>query len=311
MTFPSVLDERLGIGLGYLLDRMFGEPPTYIHPLPRFGRMMARLERWLYFDHRAAGVAFLAGGLSIGFVTGSLMCSRVLTTYLACGGRALADAAEKVNDALRSGDVDRARAASGALVGRDRDDLGADDLARAAVESVAENTVDAVVGPLFYAAVAGAPGVLVYRAANTLDAIVGYHSARYERFGWASARFDDVLNYLPARLAAVLVIVVRPLSARNVVRIVRRDASAHPSPNAGVIESAFAAALGLQLGGTNSYRGIPEFRATMGDGRPAAPSDIARAIALSRTVGTASAITSTLISLEVHRRRRRSQLLAR
>jgi adenosylcobinamide-phosphate synthase len=155
------------------------------------------------------------------------------------------------------------------------------------VESVAENTVDAVVAPALWAAVAGAPGALAHRAANTMDAMVGHRSDRYLRYGWAAARLDDAMAWVPARATAVLVATVRPGAAGAVVRTVRHDAPAHPSPNSGVAEAAFAAALGLRLGGTNRYGGRIEHRPALGDGRAPRPGDIERTVELAGDVGLA------------------------
>jgi adenosylcobinamide-phosphate synthase len=167
-------------------------------------------------------------------------------------------------------------------------------VARAVVESVAENTSDAVVAPLVWGAVAGVPGLLGYRAANTLDAMVGHHNARYERFGWASARFDDLVNLPGSRLTGLLAIAVggRPAAA---ARTWCRDAAGHPSPNAGVAESTFAGSLGVRLGGTNTYDGDRvEHRAVMGDGRPPRPGDVPRATRLAARVGLGAALVSAL-----------------
>ena len=163
------------------------------------------------------------------------------------------------------------------------------ELVRAVVESVAENTVDAVVAPALWAAVLGGAGALGYRAVNTLDAMVGHRSDRYQQYGWASARLDDAANWLPARATAALVAAVRPHAAADVWRTVRRDAPAHPSPNAGVAEAAFAAALGIQLGGTNRYGDRVEHRAPLGRGRPPDRHDIHHAVRLSRHVSLALA----------------------
>ena len=152
---------------------------------------------------------------------------------------------------------------------------------------MAENTCDAVVAPLLWGAVAGVGGLLGYRAVNTLDAMVGHHSMRYERFGWAAARLDDVANLVPARLTALLAAALAPAvggSGRAALRTVRRDGAAHPSPNAGRCEAAFAGALGVSLGGTNVYQGRPERRGTLGDGPPPTARDLARAVWLSRLV---------------------------
>jgi adenosylcobinamide-phosphate synthase len=154
-------------------------------------------------------------------------------------------------------------------------------MARAVVESTAENTVDAVIAPALWALGFGLPGVLAYRATNTLDAMVGYRSARHQRFGWASARADDVANWLPARVSAVLVTLLRPRSAARVAFAVRTQAPSHPSPNSGVVEAAFAAALNVRLGGENRYGDRIETRPTLGWGEGPCHSDITRAVRLS------------------------------
>jgi adenosylcobinamide-phosphate synthase len=189
-----------------------------------------------------------------------------------------------VDCALTAGDLEEARRRLPALVGRDSSELDESEVARAVVESVAENTVDAIVAPALWAAVAGAPGALGYRAVNTLDAMVGHHSERYENYGAASARLDDVANWVPARVTAGLVALVRASSAREIRRAVLTQAPLHPSPNAGVAEAAFAVALGVQLGGRNRYGDRVEERVPVGFGRPARPSDINESIRLSRDV---------------------------
>jgi adenosylcobinamide-phosphate synthase len=276
-----------GAAAGVLLDRAVGEPPVQPHPVAVFGRVMQAIEKRWWQDDRASGVRYALAGVGTGAATGLLVRSTTVATYVSSAGRMLGDVALDVGRHLDAGDLEAARQVLPSLVGRDPTGLGEGEIARAVVESVAENTVDAVVAPAWWAAVAGAPGVLAHRAANTLDAMVGHHSDRYERFGWASARLDDALNYVPARVTATLVALVRPRTAGEVMRIVRRDASAHPSPNAGVAESAFAGALGVTLGGTNTYGTRVEHRSPMGDGRPVRVDDIARAVELSRDVGYA------------------------
>jgi adenosylcobinamide-phosphate synthase len=188
-------------------------------------------------------------------------------------------------------------------VGRDPTDLDEKEVVRAAVESVAENTVDAVVAPLLWAAVAGAPGVLGHRAVNTVDAMIGRRTARYLRYGWAGARLDDAAAWVPARLTAAAVAAVRPRSALAIWDAVRLDAPRHPSPNSGVAEAAFAAALGLRLGGENRYDDRIETRAPLGSGRPPELPDVAEAVRLSSHVGTA--VAGTLVGVGLARRRRR------
>jgi adenosylcobinamide-phosphate synthase len=270
--------------LGLLLDRAFGEPPAPLHPVGWFGQAMLVAERAGYRDSRAAGGMHALTGVLVGAGAGALVRSAALSTGLAVAGRSLGESALTVGRALDRGDLGAARAALPALVGRDPAGLDEAEMARAVVESVAENTVDAVVAPAFWAAVCGAPGALGYRAVNTMDAMVGHRSARYRAYGWASARLDDAANYLPARLTAALVAAVRPGSATEIWRAVRNQAPAHPSPNAGVAEAAFAAALGLRLGGCNRYGDRIEHRAWLGQGRPAARSDIGPAVRLSSDV---------------------------
>jgi adenosylcobinamide-phosphate synthase len=206
---------------------------------------------------------------------------------------ARAGTSRRVPAGVRRVDLDAARARLPSLCGRDPDLLDAAGMARAGTESMAENTSDAVVAPLIWGAVAGIPGLLGYRAVNTLDAMVGYRSPRYERFGWASARLDDVANLLPARVAALLFAGLAPAvggSPRAAVTTWLRDASAHPSPNAGPVEAAAAGALGVGLGGRTVYAHGVEERPRLGSGPPPAPDDLRRAAHLSRLVGAASAV---------------------
>ncbi|TML92587.1 MAG: cobalamin biosynthesis protein CobD [Actinobacteria bacterium] len=295
--------DPLGAATGVLLDRLVGEPPVSPHPVAVLGRALDAIERAVYRDHRVAGAVHAASGVVMGAGTGTVIGSTALATYVAVAGRGLSDAAMAVDTALAGGDIERARSLIPALVGRDPSTMDAKELCRAAVESVAENTVDAVVAPAFWGAVLGAPGALGYRAVNTMDSMVGHPSARYARYGWASARLDDVAGWLPARATAALVAAVRPRAAGAIWRTTRRDASHHPSPNAGVAETAFAAALGLRLGGENRYGDRVEVRPSLGDGRPPERHDIGRAVRLAGDVGLA--LTAGLGALGAVQRRRR------
>jgi adenosylcobinamide-phosphate synthase len=221
-------------------------------------------------------------------------------TWTVLGGRSLAAEAEAVAAHLERGDLPAAREQLTHLVGRQTDTLDEAEIARAVIESLAENTSDAVVAPLLWGALAGLPGLLGYRAVNTLDAMVGHHSPRYENFGWAAARADDGANYLPARLTALLAAAVAPLaggSGRGALAVARADGHRHPSPNAGVAEAAFAGALGLRLGGRNDYRSHVEERPVLGGGRAPRPDDIARAVRLSRAVTLAAALACAGLAL--------------
>lgn len=276
----TVLGRPLGTALGLFADRYLGEPPLDPHPVAAFGSLLAALEQTTYDDDRAAGVVHAGLGVGAGVAAGSLLHSPAIATYLAVAGRALGDAALEVAEALALDDLARARTLLPSLVGRDPSRLDEHEIVRAVVESVAENTTDAVVAPAFWAVVAGAPGALGYRAVNTLDSMVGHHSPRYEHFGWASARADDAASWIPARVTAALVMLARPRRARAIWQIVQEDAPGHPSPNAGVAEAAFAAALGVRLGGINTYGDRVEVRARLGRGRDAEAGDIAAAVRL-------------------------------
>jgi len=286
-TRPTRLARTLaGAAAGLLTDRLLGEPSIEPHPVAMYGSLMTRLEGRIWQDSRGRGATYAATGIAFGAGLGALggttFIGTTTATYLSVAGRELADAARAVQGALAVGDLEGARAGLPALVGRDPTGLGEAEIARAVVESVAENTVDAIVAPALWGALGGAPGTLAYRAVNTLDAMVGHHNARYENFGRAGARLDDAANYLPARVSALAVMACRPRRAAAVWRAVRRDAAGHPSPNAGVAEAAFAAALDLQLGGSNRYGNRVEQRARLGAGRAPDAGDIGRAVRLSR-----------------------------
>jgi adenosylcobinamide-phosphate synthase len=291
------------------LDQALGEPPVpgAWHPVAAFGAAMTALEARIYDDDRAAGALLAAAGAGLAVAGGMAVRSATVAGYVSTSGRALHQAATDVASALDAGDLAAARALLPALVGRDPSGLDEAAIARAVVESVAENTTDAVVAPALWTAAGGAVGAFLHRAGDTLDSMVGYRNDRYRHFGTAAARWDDALAWLPARATAVLVAAARPRRAAAVARTVRADAHRHPSPNAGVAEAAFAAALGLRLGGANRYGEVVERRALLGDGRPPAPADIGAAVALSRDVGYALAgllaMAAALARLAGRRRR--------
>jgi adenosylcobinamide-phosphate synthase len=208
-------------------------------------------------------------------------------------------------DLLTAGDVAGARLLLPSLCGRDPAALDPAGLARAALESIAENTSDAHVAPVMWAAVGGPSAVLVYRGANTLDAMIGNRSPRYARFGWAAARFDDAANFTAARITGVLVAACAPLvggSPVAAIRAWRRDAARHPSPNAGVVEAAFAGALGVRLGGPTQYAHELEIRPTLGDGRVPEIADLGRAVRLSQIVQAAAVAVGLSVSCRIGRR---------
>jgi adenosylcobinamide-phosphate synthase len=296
--------RALGLALGFAADRLLGDPARF-HPVAGFGRLAAAVEARTYADDRVAGVrhaALLVGGA---VTAGRLLPERTLVvaacTWAVLGGRSLAREAEAVQAHLARGDLAAARHQVTHLVGRDPTHLDADEVARATIESVAENTSDAVVAPLLWGAVAGPAGLLGYRAVNTLDAMVGHRSPRYRRFGWASARLDDLVNLVPARVSALLAATGDPAPA---LAAWRRDARLHPSPNAGPVEAAFAGALGVRLGGSNRYGDAVEDRGLLGDGRRPVPADIARAVRLARRVDL-GALSLAVLAASAPRRPRR------
>ncbi|MGY1651518.1 cobalamin biosynthesis protein [Geodermatophilus sp. SYSU D01119] len=292
-----------GLALGAAADLLLADPARR-HPVAGFGSLAAALERRVWRDARPAGTGYalvlVAGAAGLGAAADRATAGRPVlrtaavaaATWTVLGGTSLGRAAAAMAGALEAGDLPAARALLPTLAGRDPSALGAGELARATVESVAENTSDAAVAPLVWGALAGLPGLLGYRAVNTLDAMVGHRSPRYARFGWAAARADDVANWLPARLTAALTVAVAPLaggSPREALRTWRRDGAAHPSPNAGRCEAAAAGALGLRLGGRNVYGSRVEDRPVLGDGRAPESSDVGRAVRLSRAVWLAAA----------------------
>ncbi|MDG9780728.1 adenosylcobinamide-phosphate synthase CbiB [Metapseudomonas otitidis] len=273
-----------------LLDALFGEPRRG-HPLVLFGRWAERLERrfnpggrgwrshgvsaWLLAVLPPTVVVWLLADIpGLGWVVS------VLALYAAVGLRSLNEHAEPVAQALEQGDLARARERVGYMVSRDTRELDDSAVARAATESVLENGSDAVFAALFWFAVAGAPGVVLYRLANTLDAMWGYRNARFERFGWAAARIDDLLNYIPARLVALTYAVLGKTALA--LQCWRQQAPLWDSPNAGPVMAAGAGALGVQLGGPAIYHGELHERPRLGEGEPACAADIQRGMDLVR-----------------------------
>ncbi|PNE41738.1 cobalamin biosynthesis protein [Streptomyces noursei] len=285
-----------GAVLGYLGDLIAADPRRG-HPVAAFGRAAGAVERRLWRDHRGHGTAHTlvcAGGAAVGAALleralrdrpGARTALTAAAVWAVLGGTSLAREARAVGGALAVGDLDVARERLPHLCGRDPQSLDGPQMARAVVESVAENTSDAVVGALVWGALGGVPGLVAFRAVNTLDAMVGHKSPRYRRFGWAAARLDDVAGWPGARLTAALAVLAGP-DRRGALRAWRADGGAHPSPNAGPVEASFAGALGIRLGGTLAYGGRVEHRPVLnGDARPPQVPDIERAVRLSRRVG--------------------------
>jgi adenosylcobinamide-phosphate synthase len=270
-----------------LLDAAFGEPRRF-HPLVGFGRCASVLEGHLYADSRVAGV--IAWCVAV-LVPVALLCLLravlpmtaafvvdVLVAYFAIGRRSLGEHARPVAHALLDGDIEAARVAAGRMVSRDTHALDATRVAAAATESVLENGHDAMFGALLWFAMFGAPGVLLFRLANTLDAMWGYRTPRYERFGWAAARADDVLGYFPARLTALTYATVGHFT--TALRCWRTQAPLWDSPNAGPVMAAGAGALRVRLGGAAPYHGRWEERPGLGEGAPPDAHAVLRALRL-------------------------------
>ncbi|MFI6323406.1 cobalamin biosynthesis protein [Nonomuraea sp. NPDC050556] len=302
MSFVHISSRAAGIALGVLLDGVFADPRKG-HPVALFGSAAAKLEKRLYGDARSNGVAHVAicvgAATAIGILAEKTSQKTLLTaaaTWAVLGGTTLAREGVFMAEKLETRHINQARARLSHLCGRDPEKLDEAGLARATVESLAENTSDAVVAPLFWGAVAGIPGLLAYRAINTLDAMIGHHNPRYERFGWAAAKLDDVANYVPARITGLVTVLVSG-NARKALAVLRRDGHRHPSPNAGRCEAAFAGALDLTLGGTNVYGSRVEHRPEMGDGPKPETGDIRRAVRLTRAVSWTAAALAVLATV--------------
>jgi adenosylcobinamide-phosphate synthase len=305
-----------GLAAGLAADAVLADPRRG-HPVAGFGALAGALEQRAHRDSRAAGAAYAlvltAGAGALGAAADralpgprSRVAVTALATWAVVGGTTLRREAAAMARHLAADDLEAARGRIGHLCGRDPASLDAAGLTRATVESVAENTSDAVIGPLVWGAVGGMPGLLAYRAVNTLDAMVGHRSLRYERFGWAAARADDLANLLPARLCAALTTVCAPVVAgrpAQALRVWRRDGGKHPSPNAGPVEAAFAGALGRTLGGRVSYAGRVEDRPLLGDGPAPDLGDIARTARLSAAVTLGAGALAVVLRLLLDRAR--------
>jgi adenosylcobinamide-phosphate synthase len=289
-----------GLLLGAAIDAVVADPRRG-HPVAAFGRATSWLEGRMYADERPRGSAFAAAAtvapLVLGVVAdrssrggpGRRVAFTALATWAVLGGTTLRREATRMAEALEADDLTAGRARLPHLAGRDPAGLDASGLARATVESVAENTADAVVGPLVWGALAGIPGLLGYRAVNTLDAMVGHRSSRYANFGWASARLDDLANLVPSRFTALLTVLAAPVvggSRATTLRTWWWFGGQHPSPNSGQCEASAAGALGVRLGGRNVYGDRIELRPHLGNGRAPEAVDVRRAARLSGAVTT-------------------------
>jgi adenosylcobinamide-phosphate synthase len=275
------MSHLLALALALVLDFCLGDPRWMPHPVRGMGAFIAFLDRRLNKGayRRAKGIVTVVAvtgtvyilsmfvvniSYSLSWLFGVVVEAILIFTTIAT--KSLQEAAWNVLLPLERGEMEQARRELSMIVGRDTENLDESEIVRACVETVAENTSDGITAPLFYAWIGGAPLALFYRAVNTCDSMLGYKNDTYRMFGWASARLDDVMNYIPARLTAgVMVFVHSGKRFRYCWRVLLRDARKHPSPNSGWPEAAMAALLGVQLGGTNMYHGIVSKRPTIGD----------------------------------------------
>ena len=284
------------VAAALLLDAVLGEPPETIHPTVLMGLVISAFEKTTLRmesprSRRLAGIVLALSFPSLVFVStrkilGVVPCkprwmigTALISTTLSMRG--LGEAAGDVEMGLREGRLERARTQVGHLVGRDTGDLSESEICRAAVESVAENTSDGVVAPMLFGVLFGAPGALAYKAVNTLDSMVGYRQPPYADLGWASARLDDLANLAPSRITMLSTAAISEHPLRTLL-VALRYGPLTASPNAGMAEAAFAGALGVRLGGANTYGGVLREGPILGDGRLPAPDDIRRAVRLMR-----------------------------
>lgn len=277
-------DDTAVVLAAVALDLLLGDPRRLPHPVVGMGRMITFLERVLrrvFGNLRVAGMVLLVVTVGVSYGAAALLlyvaghvspaagfAAGVYLAWVSLAARSLHLESAKVAKALARGDLPGARLALSYIVGRETADLDEQEIVRGAVETVAENTGDGVIAPLFYLMLGGPALAIAYKAVNTLDSMVGYKNERYLEFGWASARFDDVANYIPARLTALLMVLAAPiwaLSGSGAWRIMRRDGRNHSSPNSGYPEAAAAGALGVRLGGANRYFGRIVEKPTVGD----------------------------------------------
>ncbi len=315
MTAPGV------VLLAYLVDLTVGDPPCLPHPVVLLGRLISFLESLLYSPDKNRG---LAGGavmaaavvaLSYGATAALVVILYKVHPWLAVAAeiwlisttlaaRGLARAAADVFRPLADNDLELARRMAGRIVGRETASMDSREVTRATVETVAENTVDGVIAPLFYAVIGGAPLAMAYKAVNTLDSMVGYRNERYRYFGFFSARLDDGANFLPARIGGLMLLAAAWITGRRAggaLRAVVRDAGRHPSPNSGIPEAAVAGALGVRLGGVNVYGGRESFRHYLGDEiHPLATDHIRQAVDLMYMSSFLMAVAGAAVCAAAH-----------
>ena len=274
--------------VAFFIDAVLGDPRSNLHPVVLIGRLITSLERMLYHKTDSSVRQILSGGLLVvlvlvftflvvnGIMNIVRMCSNsyvimAIEAFLlsfTISPKSLAAAGKEIHDYLVAQDLSQARFKVGWIVGRDTENLEEGEISRATVETIAENTVDGIIAPLFFYAIGGLELAFLYRGVNTLDSMVGYKNDRYLYFGRVAARTDDVLGYIPARITGILFVIsalILGFDWKQSWKILRRDAKKHPSPNGGWAEASVAGALHIRLGGYNSYFGKVHFRAYMGD----------------------------------------------
>lgn len=282
------MSQMITAAAAFLIDALIGDPRSKFHPVVLIGNLISSLEKILRRELDSPSQKIVKGGLLVATVVltsfavgygievllreipslAAQIFIQALTLSFMISPRSLGDAAREIYQLLETENLTEARRKVGWIVGRDTQNLNEAEVARATVETVAENTVDGIISPLFYFAVGGLPLAVAYRAINTLDSMLGYRNEKYLHFGRIAARLDDVANFVPARLTAILFLgaaALLGLDVRNAFAMMKRDATKHPSPNGGWAEATVAGALNIRLGGTNYYFGQPHFRAYMGD----------------------------------------------
>ena len=274
--------------LGFIADTLIGDPRSKLHPVVLIGQLIAGLEKLFYRETQSSRQKLVSGGILAMLVMVltyeivnaiELLLQNISNKYviMAINGfllsftispKSLANAGREIYDYLMVEDLENARYKVGWIVGRDTENLSPQEVSRAAIETVAENTVDGIISPLFFFLIGGLPLAYLYRAINTMDSMLGYKNDRYLYFGRVAARIDDVANYIPARITGIIFVVsafILRLNTTNSWKMLRRDASKHPSPNGGWAEASVAGALEIRLGGYNFYFGRETFRAYMGE----------------------------------------------
>ena len=313
--------DNIGLitAMAFLLDVIVGDPGWIPHPVILIGKAIGFMENLSRRISNNPAILKFMGFVTVFIIVGCSWCltwfvmrwvfnfnfwaGAVLSIWListTIAARGLSRAAMEIYSLLQNNNLDAARRKVGLIVGRDTGNMEPGDVIRATVETVSENIVDGVVAPVFYAFLGGAPLAMAYRAVNTLDSMLGYKNERYINYGMASARFDDLINYIPARLTGIFLLAasrILKMRTREAYEAVLRDASGHPSPNSGIPESAVAGALGVRLGGLNYYNGCGSFRAYMGkDLMPLEPLHIRQAVRLMYVASAIAVLTGYYLS---------------